>query len=276
MKRFYWRIAICLIPVLISAIVVTRATSAYLQGEGGYRLGVDLVGGTILVYEVDESRMTDEARRNFKAEDLAAALKRRIDPTDLLSITIRPIPGNPPRVEIILPTGGERQAKAEQRAWAKVVAAVTQEYPVEGQEDPYGGVKVGDKLALADLVEKHHPKAKREDIGELIQKLTETDKGKRLLTAEQVEKIKELISQQGQMEFAVLANEEDDPAAIKAARDWISKNPEALRAAEKRGEPPPPPRNPEDGSLLFPMTWPGEPAHSYRWVELGKSELYSL
>ena len=68
-------------------------------------LGVDLVGGTILVYEVDDTKPRD----NTKAEDLAAALKRRIDPADLYNITIRPVPTNPPRVEIILPTGGSHQ-----------------------------------------------------------------------------------------------------------------------------------------------------------------------
>ena len=43
-------------------------------------------------------------------EQLAASLKRRIDPADLYNVTIRPVPGDPPRVEIILPTGGRVQA----------------------------------------------------------------------------------------------------------------------------------------------------------------------
>src|SRR5215467_5548652 len=117
MRRFLSRILICVIPVLISAFVVGKAVNDYLEGRGGFRLGVDLVGGTILVYEVDESKMPD----NFKAEDLAAALKRRIDPADLYNITIRPVPGNPPRVEIILPTGGKHQAAAERKNWEKVL-----------------------------------------------------------------------------------------------------------------------------------------------------------
>ena len=62
-----------------SALVVGRAFSLYSAGEGGFNLGVDLVGGTILVYEVDESKTPD----NFKAEDLANALHRRIDPAEL-------------------------------------------------------------------------------------------------------------------------------------------------------------------------------------------------
>ena len=85
----------------------------YVNGEGGFRLGVDLSGGTILVYEMDLSRMTEQAK-DFDPEQLAASLKHRIDPADLYNVTIRPVPGDPPRVEIILPTGGRvQQAAAE-------------------------------------------------------------------------------------------------------------------------------------------------------------------
>src|SRR5262245_5644595 len=141
MKRFTWRIIICLAPVLVSLGVLfwppglllpAGAYWKYEAGQGGFRLGVDLVGGTILVYEVDESRMPE----NFKAEDLAAALKRRIDPADLYNITIRPIPGNPPRVEIILPTGGQHQEEAERRNWERVLEAAATAYPDLNATDP--------------------------------------------------------------------------------------------------------------------------------------------
>src|SRR6187401_2554568 len=86
MKRFLFRILVCAIPTLISIVVIAHAFREYQAGRGGFVLGVDLVGGTILVYEVDESRMTTEARSTFKVEDLAAALKRRIDPADLYNV----------------------------------------------------------------------------------------------------------------------------------------------------------------------------------------------
>ncbi len=42
------------------------------------------------------------------------------------------------------------------------------------------------------------------------------------------------------------------------------------------GEPPPPPRN-EDGGQTFPVTLSGDTInYSYRWVEVGKEELYTL
>src|SRR5437764_7886467 len=113
MKAYLRRIILCLLPVLIAAGVVAWASAQYEKGKGGFRLGVDLVGGTILVYEVDASKLPQD----FRPEDLAAALKRRIDPADLYNVTIRPVAGNPPRVEIILPTGGRHQTEAEEAAW---------------------------------------------------------------------------------------------------------------------------------------------------------------
>src|SRR5665213_2160865 len=124
MKRYIGRILICVLPVLVSIIIVGWAYAKYAKGEGGFRMGVDLSGGTILVYEVDQSKMTEQARQTFKPEDLAASLKRRIDPADLFNVTIRPVPGDPPRVEIILPTGGRQQTKAREAEWLSVLEQV--------------------------------------------------------------------------------------------------------------------------------------------------------
>jgi SecD/SecF fusion protein len=139
MKRFFNRILICVIPTILSVLVVGWAYNEYQAGRGGFRLGVDLVGGTILVYEVDETKLPEK----FSAADLAAALKRRIDPNDLYNITIRPVDGTPPRVEIILPTGGRHQAEAAERAWSQVLAAAARKFPVDGVSDPYSGVSRG-------------------------------------------------------------------------------------------------------------------------------------
>jgi len=139
MRRFLGRIIICLLPTILSIAIVAWAYHEYSQGRGGFRLGVDLVGGTVLVYEVDETKMPE----NFKAADLAAALKRRIDPNDLYNITIRPVDGKPPRVEIILPTGGRSQARAAQDAWDSVLAQAAEEFPIKGNDEPYKGVERG-------------------------------------------------------------------------------------------------------------------------------------
>jgi SecD/SecF fusion protein len=100
MKAFQWKIAFCLIPVLVAAVVVANAYNKYVHGQGGFKLGVDLVGGTILVYEVDEAKKP----QSYDPAEMAASLKRRIDPSDLYNVTIRPV-GNS-RVELILPKAG--------------------------------------------------------------------------------------------------------------------------------------------------------------------------
>src|SRR6516225_7538024 len=86
LKPFFWRITFCLVPVIVGAYVALTATHHYLTDGGGFKLGVDLVGGTILVYEVDPTRMTEEKKKEFKPDLLAARLKRRLDPNDLYNI----------------------------------------------------------------------------------------------------------------------------------------------------------------------------------------------
>src|SRR5438093_1304472 len=97
-NNLYWKVVVCLLPILMSAVVVGQAAMRYNAGQGGFKLGVDLVGGTILVYEIDTTR---ELRKGYSKELMAERLKRRIDPNDLYNVTIRPVSDT--RVEIILP-----------------------------------------------------------------------------------------------------------------------------------------------------------------------------
>ena len=118
----YWKMVVCLAPILLSALVVGQALARRYAGEGGFKLGVDLVGGTILVYEIDPDRKPPD----FDKDKLAAALKCRIDPSDLYNVTIRPVSDT--RVEIILPTGGVFQAQQAEKAWQEVLQKVQDHY----------------------------------------------------------------------------------------------------------------------------------------------------
>ena len=206
MKAYLGKILICVIPVAIACGIVAWAFHEYSHDRGGFRLGVDLVGGTILVYQVDP---TKPGADNAHLNELAAALKRRIDPNDLYNVTIRPVPGDPPRVEIILPTGGQ-----------------------------------GSKL-----------------------------------TEESIQHMRELIAQQGRLEFRILANANDEPQVLTAAEEMFTSKDAAtdkeiqnrLENLDKDGQPPPAP------SGEFQITVNGQQSkHQYAWVELGKEELYSL
>ncbi|MFM7152210.1 MAG: SecDF P1 head subdomain-containing protein, partial [Gemmataceae bacterium] len=274
MRRFLPRILICLIPTLLALIIVAWAYYRYEHVDGsGFRLGVDLVGGTILVYEIDDTKTKDT---QFSKDELAAALKRRIDPADLYNITIRPVGES--RVEIILPTGGRHQARIEQRNWENLLSEAASKFPVQGKNNPYADVDRNDRAALVDAICKARPGDDRSAVDSWVEQQTHRGgKERRSLTGDDVENIKNLIARQGRLEFKILANTQDDDAAMKAARDYF-KSPaskeELLRLENKALEPPAPKR--EDGSEFFPVRLPGEPDHSYSWVEIGKSQLYGL
>lgn len=304
------RVLLCLIPILISGLIVTKAGRQYLAGEGGFRLGVDLSGGAVLVYEVDTSKTQDAS--GDLVEKLTAVLKRRIDPNDLYNITIRPIPGDPPRVEIILPTGGRRQVEAEQNRWNQLIEGLAKEIPAKPQS--YKAIRTNDLSTLAvqavensasldaakrkEIVEQYITREKlaTDDadrlrkslegknnlsdvvVSKLIDSLAGTSGGgQKRLTSDEVERIKGKISQQGQLEFSILANSTDDREGIEAAKRTIkATSPEALDKLALQGYAPPVPVN-ADGTKDFTVTLRREPYRTnYRWVELGKQYLYEL
>ena len=114
------------VPLFLAGVAVVNAGVRYERGEGGFKLGVDLVGGTILVYEVDQAKQFQD-KDKFNMQVMAESLKRRIDPNDLKNVTIRPVGEN--RVEIILPTGGAHQARIEEQAWQQLLEEVRAKSP---------------------------------------------------------------------------------------------------------------------------------------------------
>ena len=120
-RNFFPRLLICLIPVLLATIFVVMAFRQEFKDPGsGFRRGIDLAGGTILVYEVDLARtriqgrsLLDGAGDGLSTEEiqrLAENLKRRIDPADLRNVVVRPV--GTTRIEIILPFTRSRTGEA--------------------------------------------------------------------------------------------------------------------------------------------------------------------
>src|SRR5262249_48004884 len=102
--------------------------------------------------------------------------------------------------------------------------------------------------------------------------------GRRTLTNEEVENIKNLIQQQGRLEFRILANPIDDKEAIDRAAEWLHNpdNQPKLEELERRGSPPPAPEA-QGGGTAFPITLNGETInYGYQWVLVGKESLYQL
>jgi SecD/SecF fusion protein len=158
MRSFFWKFVIILVPNILAGLITYAAVSKYLSGDpGGFKLGVDLVGGTILVYEIDLRKVqtADSTGQTFDpARDvnvLADALKKRIDPNDLFNIIIRPA-GGEGRVEIILPTGGVHRTEKANEEWKKLLIKVCDEYKIPADKRPEVGrgriQELADKIQL--------------------------------------------------------------------------------------------------------------------------------
>jgi SecD/SecF fusion protein len=280
MKRFGWKIFWCLLPIVLAGLVVGRAYYQYQRDGSGFKLGVDLVGGTILVYEVDESKSLQQGDRSTTKDELAAALKRRIDPADLYNITIRPVGAEGKRVEIILPTGGLHQANIEEAAWKQLLTKVTTHWP-KTDSSKLDSIPPGKIDELVNLLHNENPDEPVANIEKFMDTNSPGGKGRQPLTEEAVNHIKDLISQVGSLEFRILANDRDDEAAIKKAQEFFdTKNKEeevALKAKLDKyaldGKPPPPPAPPE-GDPGFEV--PNRGYHTYSWVELDRYERHNL
>ncbi len=96
MKRFGWKIGVIVAATLLGLAFL-------LPPQEKLKLGIDLSGGTILVYEAEN------LPPNFNMDDLIAALKKRADPEGVKDIPIRKIGGN--RIEIILPNASNEEVE---------------------------------------------------------------------------------------------------------------------------------------------------------------------
>lgn len=112
MSRMWKRIALSLLAVLVVAGLGAGGVYLYRALRPRPQPDIRKLGGTLLVFEVDED---DERAATFQPEELAATLKRRLDPNDVKGIAVRLL--RPTRIEITIPrTEGHdeqvRQVKA--------------------------------------------------------------------------------------------------------------------------------------------------------------------
>ena len=216
MKSYLGRILICVVPVRAGhrgvRLAPTYARQVPPRRRSGRRHHPRLRGGH------DARQQGDQV----KPDELAAALKRRIDPADLYNVTIRPVAGDTPRVEIILPTGGQGQQAEEDAGLVEPAQRGRRQVSTCRRSKPnlYDERAVRQKQAAGP--ERHATRhkdaesARRSPTSSTV--ITRWPSGRRALTSEEVENIKNLIQQQGRLEFRILANPIDDKDAIEARR----------------------------------------------------------
>src|SRR5262245_28093392 len=104
MKDYGWKIGLILSTLLVSLFVVMF---------GEFKLGVDLKGGVILVYEIDEvaTKALDPHGRGdqWQMGQLIAVISRRLNPDGLKEIVVRPF--GPKQVEIVVPEVDPEEVK---------------------------------------------------------------------------------------------------------------------------------------------------------------------
>src|SRR5205085_6313232 len=108
-------------------------------------------------------------------------------------------------------------------------------------------IPMGQVPDLVNRIHEQHPDAKIEDIEKFISDNYKVAGGRKDVTGEEIQHIKELISQVGSLEFRILANQQDDAEAIKAAQAYMdnpANKPELERLA-LAGTAPPGPVPPE-------------------------------
>ena len=107
MPDYGWKISAILLAALASAVIVYRGWPP--------KLGVDLGGGAILVYQVDTEKI---ASANFDMQKLISSISERVNPGGQKEITVRPLGSD--KVQITMPQLGagkdekERQAESAQ------------------------------------------------------------------------------------------------------------------------------------------------------------------
>ena len=102
LPTFTWRVALVVYAMTFSIVGLFPLSEAF-------RPGIDLSGGTILVYQVKQPTSPD-----FNLDKMVAAIHRRINPAGLMDVTLRGVGTN--QVEIIIP-----RAKPEDVARCKRV-----------------------------------------------------------------------------------------------------------------------------------------------------------
>ncbi len=100
---------------LIGVVAIIGLLAIYPPREK-LKLGIDLSGGTILVYEV----IKDTVPPGFNLDELIAALRYRIDPQGVREIPIRKL--GPYRFEIILPEASSEEVEEIKRSLTDVGA----------------------------------------------------------------------------------------------------------------------------------------------------------
>ena len=96
MGLIFWSLAVAVVVIVFS---------------DGPKLGIDLSGGLILIYEVDQDKKDPD--KPVDMDKMIAAIKMRVDPSSIKEVTIRPYGAE--QIEIIIPEVEADEAQAVEK-----------------------------------------------------------------------------------------------------------------------------------------------------------------
>jgi len=96
-----WKFSVILFALLASLVVIWRG--------GKPKLGVDLGGGVILVYQVDPEKLPEGGLDKTQMERLIARVSERVNPGGQREIAVRPLGSD--KIQITMPQVGEEEAR---------------------------------------------------------------------------------------------------------------------------------------------------------------------
>ncbi len=115
-KNLIWKL------LLIAGLTILAVWVVYPPQEK-LKLGLDLAGGTSLVYEIDTTGLTAEERKGL-AESMIPILLKRIDPTHMANVVMRPQEDT--RIEIQLPVSSP-ESQRKRKAFEDAMQSLEQE-----------------------------------------------------------------------------------------------------------------------------------------------------
>ncbi len=97
--------------ILVAVLVAVGAWTLFPPGEK-LKPGIDLAGGTSLIYEIDVHNLTVSEKKNVAAE-MITVLRRRIDPANIQNLVWRPLGNSRFEIQMPLASAEARQKRNE-------------------------------------------------------------------------------------------------------------------------------------------------------------------
>lgn len=221
LKDFSSRIGTVLFCVAIAVVPMCFQLAQGKSLGDCFRLGIDLAGGTNLVYQVDMAAATESGKDVDRSIDnMVGAIARRVNPSGTEEVTVRRVGSD--RIEIIIPGADQAYVDEMKDRITRLGSLQFEILATPNNAEHRSLIKAANELPLTEnkVLENSRTAARWVDIaegeevgrggGELLPSVHRTRKGKADVDIEQVLVIVSPESKEVTGKFLVRANEQMD------------------------------------------------------------------